>query len=297
LFQTSSEAAVSAAVRFLLVTWAGWSLAKGSWIAAIVILLLGILWLRTRPSNDRHWAVENAVLPFAEIEGSRVRIHNVRNNDYRTATEFTPRYEDRELDLDELRSVWFIVVPFGKSWAGPAHTFLSFGFDRDRFLAISVEVRKRQGEEYSPWKGLSRSYELMYVIADERDVVRLRSNFRGDEVFLYPIRATPEQGRSLLLSMLARANRLRARPEFYNTLTNTCTTNIVRHVNTIAPRRVPFSYKVLLPGYSDHLAYDLGLIDTELSFEKARERFRITERARRHGDRPDFSLRIREPDA
>lgn len=275
-------------------TSAGWSLARVSWIP-VVLLLFGIFWLRIRPSNDRDWAVENRVLPFAEIEGSRVRLHNVRNNEYRTATEFTPRYEDRDVDLDALRSVWFIVVPLGKSWAGPAHTFLSFGFDDDRFIAISVEIRKRKGEEYSSWKGLGKTYELMYVMADERDVVRLRSNYRMDEVFLYPIRATREQGRSLLLDMLARANRLRTHPEFYNTLTNSCTTNIVRHVNTIAPRRVPFSYKVLLPGYSDRLAYDLGLIDTDLPFEEARERFRITGRARRFGDSPDFSLRIREP--
>lgn len=273
--------------------WPGWSLAKGSWAFAI-LLLAGVFWLRIRPSNHRPWAVENSVLPFAEFEGSRVRLHNVRNNVYRTASDFTPRYEDREFDLADLSTVWFIVEPFGKSWSGLAHTFLSFGFEKDRFVAISVEVRKRRGQEYSPWKGLMKSYELMYVIADERDVVRLRSNFRGDDVFVYPVRATREQARALFLDMLARANRLRSEPEFYNTLTNTCTTNIVRHVNTIAPRRVPFSYRVLLPGYSDRLAYDLGLIDTDLSFEKARERFRINERARRYADSPDFSVRIRE---
>jgi hypothetical protein len=138
---------------------------------------------------------------------------------------------------------------------------------------------------------------MIYVVADERDVVRLRTNFRRDPVYLYPGRADPAKVRTLLTGMLTRANHLAAKPEFYNTLTNTCTTSIVGHVNDITPHRVPFSFKVLFPGYSDRLAYDLGLIDTDLPFEQARERFHVNAAALRWGDSPDFSRRIREPGA
>jgi hypothetical protein len=143
-------------------------------------------------------------------------------------------------------------------------------------------------------KGLFRQYELMYVVADERDVIRLRSNFRHDEVLLYPIKTTPERMRALLVAMLERANQLRAAPEFYNTLTQNCTNSIVKHVNTLSPHRIPFSLKVVFPGYSDRLAYDLGLIDTELPYDSIRSHFRINDRAIRFGDSADFSVRIRE---
>lgn len=261
--------------------------------AALLLPLVGG-WAAVRPSNDRDWTADNAVLPAAEFAGDSVRVRNVRNNVYVTPARFTVRHEDRAYDLRELESAWFVVEPFSRDWRGPAHTLVSFGFRDGRYLAVSVEIRKEKGESYSPLKGLLKRFEVTYVVADERDVIGLRANYRKDPVYLYPIRAERAQIRAMLTDMLARANELRARPEFYNTLTNTCTTNLVRHVNRITPERVPFSYKVLLPGYSDRLAYDLGLIDTELPFEEARERFHINARAAKYADAPDFSQRIRQ---
>ena len=156
-------------------------------------------------------------------------------------------WEDRSYDLDRLRSAWFVVEPFGDR-KGPAHTLMSFGFEGDDYLAISVEIRKEIGEEFSPWKGLVRQYELVYVIGDERDLIQLRTNHRRDQVFLYPVRAPRERIEQMFVDMLRRANDLRLKPEFYNTLTSTCTTNIVSHVNELVPGRIPFSYTVLLPG-------------------------------------------------
>jgi hypothetical protein len=261
--------------------------------AALLLPMVGG-WAAVRPSNDRDWTAENAVLPAVEFRGDSVRVRNVRNNVYQTADRFTVHYEDRAYDLRELESAWFVVEPFAQDWRGPAHTLVSFGFRDGRYLAVSVEIRKEKGESYSPVKGLLKRFEITYVVADERDVIGLRANYRKDPVHLYPIRAEQAQIRSMLVDMLTRANELRAEPEFYNTLTNTCTTNLVRHVNRIAPRKVPFSYKVLLPGYSDRLAYDIGLIDTDLPFEEARERFHINARAARYADAPDFSQRIRQ---
>jgi hypothetical protein len=263
----------------------------------LVVFLLSQIF-GPRPSNRRDWMPDQARLPRVELEGRRVRVHNLRNASYRSTSDYDVAWEERTYDLDRLRSAWFAVEPFA-GWKGPAHTLMSFGFDGleeedDDYLAVSVEIRKERGEEFSPWKGLVRQYELMYVLGDERDLIGLRTNHRRDRVYLYPVRAPRERLEQMLVGMLRRANHLAGEPEFYNTLTNTCTTNIVRHVNELVPGRVPWSYKVLLPGYSDELAYDLGLIDTDLPFEEAQRRFRIDQKAQRLGIREDFSAAIRQ---
>lgn len=246
-----------------------------------------------RPSNHRDWMPDQARLPRVELDGRRVRVHNLRNARYRSTSDYDVAWEERTYDLDRLRSAWFAVEPFA-GWKGPAHTLMSFGFEDDNFLAISVEIRKERGEEFSPWKGLVRQYEIMYVLGDERDLIGLRTNHRRDRVYLYPVRAPRERIEQMLVGMLRRANRLAEEPEFYNTLTSSCTTNIVRHVNELVPGRVPWSYKVVLPGYSDELAYDLGLIDTDLPFAEAQRHFRIDEKAQRFGDGEGFSEKIRQ---
>ena len=265
------------------------------WIALAVLVPAVGWWASIDPSNARDWTPDNAVLPYAEFAGDSVRVRNVRNATYVTTDSYTVAYEDRAYDLRELESAWFLVEPFSRDWRGPAHTLVSFGFGGGRYLAVSVEIRKERGEIFNPLKGMLRQFEIMYVVADERDVVRLRTNYRRDPVYLYPIRADREKLRAVFVDMMNRTNELRDRPEFYNTLTSTCTSNLVSHVNRISPRRVPrLSYKVFLPGYSDQLAYELGLIDTDLPFEQARERFHINAQAERYGSDPAFSERIRQ---
>lgn len=266
-------------------------------LALLILLLLTagalVSFFGPQPSNDRDWTPDQALLPWAEFSGRRVAVHNVRDFRYRSVADYDAAWEDRSYDLDRLRSAWFLVEPFERDWAGPAHTLMSFGFDGDDYLAVSAEIRKERGEEFSPWKGLLRQYEIMYVVGDERDLIQLRTNHRRDPVYLYPVRAPRERIEQMFVGMLRRANHLREKPEHYNTLTNTCTTNIVRHVNELIPGRVPWSYKVLLPGYSDELAYGLGLIDTDLPFAAAKRRFRIDADALRAAGREDFSQRIR----
>lgn len=268
-----------------------------------LVTSLGVLWSLPQPSNDRNWVPNQTVLPTADFRGDSVRIRNVRNTRYESVDVYEPRYEDREYDLRRLIRAWFVVEPFS-DFGGAAHTFLSFEFEpppspdsgaaEPDFVAVSVEIRKEQGEGFSPLRGLFKQYEVMYVVADEHDAIGLRANHRRDDVYLYPIAAPPERVRALFVSMLETANRLAEEPRFYNTLTNTCTTNIVRHVNALTPGRIPWSPRVLLPGYSDRLAYDLGLIDTDLPFEAIRARFRINEQAAAWSGRDGFSLGIRQ---
>ena len=258
-------------------------------VFAIAYSLLVVI---VRPSNDRDWTPDTQRTVSASFVGDSVQIKNVRNARYRTTTDYDVHWEDRTYDLTKLESVWFMVEPFS-DWRGPAHTMLSFGFGDGQYIAISVEIRKEKGESFSPVGGLLRQYELIYIVGDERDLMGLRANYRHDNVYLYKMRATPEQARELFVSMLERANQVAKKPEFYNTLTNTCTTNIVEHINVMAPGRIPFSYKTLLPAYSDELAFDLGLIDTTLPREKFRAAHQINAMAKSHAESADFAEAIR----
>ena len=268
--------------------------------AAIVVLAAGLVSaiafaavvLSRHPSNDRHWSPDERELATARFAGDSVYVRNVRNVHYRTTHDYDVHYEDRAYDLRRIESVWFVVEPFS-GMKGPAHTFVTFGFDDGRYVGISVEIRKEVGESFSPWRGVARGYELTYVVGDERDLIGLRANFRHDSVYLYRTTATPEKAREMFVSMLTRANKLAAEPEFYNTLTSTCTTNIVRHVNEIAPKRVPFSFKTLLPAYADELAYNVGLLDTTVAFDTLRARAKINARAAAAGESAEFSKLIR----
>lgn len=263
---------------------------------AIVLLLIaawGVLVLTTSPSNERDWNPDQARLPTASIDGDQVTVRNVRNATYRSTTDFDVVWEDRRYDLRRLDTLWFVVEPFS-DWRGPAHTFLSFGFDNGQYVAISVEIRKELGESFSPLQGMLRQYELMYVVGDERDLIGLRANHRHDDVYLYPVRATPAQARELFVAMLERANTVAQAPEFYNTVTNNCTSNIIDHVNTLATRRIGWSHRTLLPAYADDLAYDLDLIDTALPRDEFRAAHRINTLAADAADDPDFSTAIRQ---
>lgn len=256
-----------------------------------VVIMVSIL---TSPSNNRNWNDDQSILPYAQINDNFVSIYNIRNFTYTSTKDYSKNYYDKTFDLNKIKGVWYVVEPFS-GIPGSAHTFLSFEFEGDQFVSISVEIRKEKGESYSPIKGLFNRYELMYVIADENDVIKLRSNHRKDLVYVYPIKTTNTKVRELFLEMIRRANYLKDNPEFYNTITNTCTTNIVKHVNTITPHRVPFfNLRILLPANSDKLAYSLGLIDTDLSFEDARKRYFINDRAQKYATSTDFSVKIRQ---
>jgi hypothetical protein len=248
------------------------------------------------PSNIRSWEDDQAVLPYAEFHGNDLLVHNVRNCRYLDDEALIVQHEDRTYDLSRLQAVDFFMVPF-ENMPRLAHTMLSFEFATPdgppKYLCASIEIRKEQGETYAAWKGSARQYELMYVLADERDVVQVRTNHRGEDVYRYRTTATPDQARMLLVDVLARANQLAARPEFYDTVSNNCTTNLVDHINRIKPNRVTYDYRVLLPGYSDKLAYDEGLIVPYGTFEETKLRAYVSGKALAAADRQDFSQAIR----
>jgi Domain of unknown function (DUF4105) len=248
---------------------------------AIVVLsgfLVVLVWFfLIPPSNDRDWQKDVAVLTRARVDGDRVTIENVRNNEYRTETDYTPRYETRTYDLRALRSLDLYLV----YWGSPliAHTILSFVFDGDRYLAVSIETRKNGDEAYSAVRGFFRQYELFYVVADERDVVRLV--------------ATPAFAREVLLDYLKTVNNLGERPQWYNALTHNCTTAVRGHMVPYVKDAV-WSWKILLNGKLDELLYAIGAVRQDLPLAELRARGHVNDRARAAERDPDFSRRIRE---
>ena len=264
-------------------------------LAAFGIALIGVLgwWGSLQPSNDRPWTPEVARLAHATVQGDLVTVRDIRNFDYRSETDFTPTYYDRTFDLRKLDAVDLIAV----YWMGPAiaHLFLSFGFGDDH-LAVSIEARKVTGEGYSSLKGFFRKYELVYVVADERDVVRVRTNYRTEppeDVYLYRVRAPLDNVRRVFLDYVREINQLYARPEFYNTVTSNCTTNILLHTR-VNRDSLPLSWKLLLSGYSPEFVYDSGRLDRSLPFDELRRRSLINGKAQAADRAADFSRRIRE---
>ncbi len=245
------------------------------------------------PSNYRDWSPQFSRLSYASwLPDGRLQISNVRNNSYLTENDFVLQYSDRTFPITDVRTVDFVVVPF-RDAEFMAHTMLSFGLADGSYLSISSEIRTEKGEEYSPVKGLGRQYELTYVVADERDLIRLRTRHRDADVYLYRTTATAEQAQMLLLDMLQRVNELAVKPEFYNTITNNCTTNVLNHVNRLRQTKISYSWQVLLPGFSDEFAYELGMLDNRVPFEQLKQNALINELATRHYDDPDFSRLIR----
>lgn len=264
------------------------------YLFCILVVIIGTTNLVTEPSNDRVWNNDQKILPYAEINDNLVTIFNIRNFVYTSTTDFEERYYNKTFDINTLKNIWYVLEPF-EGIPGSAHTFLSFEFENNQFLAISIEIRKEKGETFNPIKGAFNQYELTYVIADERDVIKLRSNYRKDDVYVYPVKSTKEGSKKLFLDMITRANTLREYPEFYNTLTSNCTTNIVKHINKISPKSVPFfTLQVIFPKHSDKIAYKLGLLNTNLSFEDARARHYINNKASKYADDENFSVKIRE---
>lgn len=244
------------------------------------------------PSNDRNWKPDMAVLPRAEFAGNEITVRNIRDFRYQSDDEYVVQYYDKVIRIPEIEHTDFISVPF-KGVPSLAHTMLSFEASDGRFLTVSVEARLEGGEQYSPLLGAMRQFELMYVVGDERDMIARRTKHRNADVYVYRTNATPEESQALFVDMMKRMNSLAENPEFYDTLTNNCTTNIVRHVNRISPSRIPTDIRVFLPGLSDQLAYELGLVGTGEDFASLKRDSLVNELANRYYEDPSFSKLIR----
>jgi len=248
-------------------------------------------WLTLKPSNDREWQPDVAQTAWADINGDEVTIHNVRNCDYRTQTDFTPHWETRTVRLLQITGMDLAINYWGSPWI--AHPIVSFQFSDGLPLCFSIETRKTIGQKYSALDGLYRQYTLIYVVADERDVIRLRTNYRREDVYLYRTLASPAQARERFLEYIKAMNMLHEHPRWYNEVTANCTTSI--RTQRSVSERAPWDWRMLINGKADELLYERHAIATGgLPFRELKERSLIDARARVADNDPNFSRLIRE---
>jgi Domain of unknown function (DUF4105) len=285
--------AVAAALWLLGVTIAWFFVRpRGRARVVAVFVFLGIVgwWLTIQPQSERDWKPEVAVLADADIDGYHATIHNVRNFEYRSETDFTPHYDTRTYDLGQLRGLDLFVT----YWGSPliAHPILSFDFGDQGRICFSIETRSERGEAYSAIRGFYRQFELIYIAADERDVIRLRTNFRkGEDVYLYRLNLPLEEARVRFSEYAHRIHELHARPEWYNAITTNCTTSI--RSQHAAKDRMLWDWRILANGKADELLYERGSLDQSAPFAEVKRNAHINARAQAANDASDFSERIR----
>lgn len=251
-----------------------------------------VLWWRTlKPSNDRPWQPDVAQTAWAEINGDEITIHNVRNCDYRTEIDFTPQWETRTVRLSQMTGVDVAINFWGSPWI--AHPIVSFQFSDTPPLCFSIETRKTVGQQYSAVEGLYRRYTLIYIVADERDVIRLRSNYRREDVYLYHTLVSPEQARQRFREYINTVNILHESPRWYNAVTSNCTTSI--RTQRAVEKRAPWDWRILFNGKIDEMLYqDHVIVTGGLPFTELKQRSLINERARAADKDADFPRVIRE---
>jgi hypothetical protein len=256
-----------------------------------VVAAVAVWWTTIRPSNDRDWAPDLARTATATIDGDRLVVDNVRDFAWRSDIDFDQRWEQRTYRLSQVTNVDLIMSYWGDE--AIAHTIVSFGFQDGSRLAFSIEIRRERGEAYSTLAGFFKQYELAIIAADERDVVRVRSNIRGEDVRIYRLRMSPANAQKLLREYVAQIDDLAHHPRFYNTLTSNCTTLVFRMVRVIHPG-LPMDPRVVLSGYLPDYVYDLGAVDTSMPFRKLQALSKVHDRAKLADAAPDFSAKIRE---
>jgi Domain of unknown function (DUF4105) len=276
-------------LTILVALWQGRT-AIGLLAFALAFSALLIWWQRIEPTNDRIWADDVARMTTGTIEGSRVTLINVRDFDWRSDTDYTQRWETRSYDLDHLESVDMIM----SYWTGPAiaHMLVSFGFDDGTHVAFSVEIRRGKQQSFSEIGGFFKEFELSIIAADERDVIRVRTNVRGEDDYLYRVRMPVPAMRSLFLGYVSEANGLVRAPRFYNTITVNCTT-LVYHMMKRIVGHLPLDYRLILSGYLPEYVYRVGGLDPRYSLSELRTLGRITDRAKQADRSGSFSADIR----
>jgi hypothetical protein len=270
---------------------------KGSgWAPAFCLMgFCGVLawWLTLKPSNSGNWQPNVERTAWAEMDGDQVTIHNLRTCDYRSETDYTNCWSDRTLFLSQIRAADFFLTNWGIPFA--SHPIVSFQFGDNEHVAFSIEVRYKTGQAYSTILGFFRQYELIFITADERDVIRLRTNYRKDEeVYMYRVQVQPEVARAMFLTYITYLNKLKNQPEWYNALTRNCTTTLDRQLAADVNNPQPWNYQLILNGTLDRLLYDRGrLVAAGLPFQELKKREHINAAAHAADHSPEFSALIR----
>jgi hypothetical protein len=222
-------------------------------------------WLKQKPSHDRDWDPAVAVLPRAVRKRDEVTIENVRNFEYRSLDDFTPRYESRTYRLANLKGVDAIFFNWGS--AVMSHPVLVFDFGPDGRVCMSIEVRYRRGQDYLILRSLYHFYELIFLVTDERDAILRRTKYGpSQEAHLYRLATTPEELRATFLDYIDAINALYQTPRWYHGLCTNCTTAFYR----LPSSRRRCDWRVLANAQLDRALYATGRLDRTLAFAELR---------------------------
>ncbi|MDA3839584.1 MAG: DUF4105 domain-containing protein [Patescibacteria group bacterium] len=263
----------------------------------MTIILLSILFISSllyfkKPKHNRDWRPEQSKLPIATIDGDEIFIKNIRNCSYKSENDVELDYYDKKFSLKKIKSIDLIIQPF-KKMSFMSHIFLSFGFEGGEYISVSVEARRKNKKSFSIFGGFFRMFEIIYIIADEKDIMRLRPLHHKDNVYIYPLKIKKSKIKNIFLDILKRVNRIEGKSEFYNTLTNSCVTNILDHMKENGVVGIPSSWRFYIPSKIDKLLYKTKLLKTKLPFNSFKENHRINDRAEKYKDDADYSAKIR----
>ena len=297
-FQLPGSAVVraigSALWAILIVSLFAFAISRRSWLPllfyGLAFVALMAWWSTIAPSNNRVWADDVAQLMSGTVNGSKVTLTNVRNFTWRTEADHDIRWETRTYDLDHIASADAVLSYWGSKEI--AHAMISFGFDDGRHVVFSVEIRKKRGQQYSAIGGFFKRFDMILTAADERDIIGVRTNVRGEDDYLFPLTMSKQVMRELFLSYVRAANELVATPAFYNTLTSNCTTIVYRIAKRLDPG-LPYDVRLLITGYLPEYLYEIGALDQSVSVQDLRRRGRVTDRAKASLPTDDFSKVIR----
>lgn len=284
-----SAAAAVFALGWVAIVVLFWRRKHKKWWFLASFMIIAVWYWFIPASNDRDWIPEYAKMAHADIDGDRVTIHNIRNSTYRSATDFDVHYHDKTYDLNDLETVDFVCSSWGVK--DVIHTLFTFGFRGGDHIVLSIETRRDKHDTEGTLDTIFKQYELIYILGTECDILRLRTNFRHENVYVFPTNTTPEETRTLFLAVLDQVNALYDHPRYYNLLTHNCTTGLIPMMRSIRPER--YSWKVLLNAYTAEMAYDRKWLETPFSFKDTLQFFHANQYVKDHPECPGYSERIR----
>ena len=260
-------------------------------VVILVSISLFLFLVRQKPSHNRDWELGQEKLPQILLEGDEILVKNLRDFHWTGPFEAQPNYIDAKYFLDQMQTVDVVISHFDE-FEGLAHIFLSFGFSDGRHISISLETRREVGEKFSPWLGILRQFEIIYVVGTDNDLLGVRTGPREERVYIYPTLASPQQVRDLFGKLAQDINAVYEEPIFYNTLTQNCTNRLTRRVEEISDVRFPLTYKSILPGYFDEVLYDMRIIRTRESFQQTKQGA-LVDNAKTDFTDPDYPTKVR----
>lgn len=230
-------------------------------LLAFSLLFLLIVSLR-EPSLDRSWDEDVNVLAGVDFSADEtVTLAQIRDWQYSVNAIRSKSYFDASFDPNDIVAMWMYEQQLDPSGL-IAHTFVVFEFDesyeRARYLGLSVETRRERGETYSIIGGALRSFEITHIWATEEDLVTRRVQFLNYPLTRYRLEIPAAYRSRIFLKFAEETRSLASQARWYNTISNNCTSSLIKFVNASEPGAIPLHHSYVLTGKVDDYLEELG---------------------------------------